>query len=269
MTLGGYLEPPQRNLEIMRVLLLLLAAKFVCSYLNGLFTVVSQANPAWGLAHCSLQAQARLYSTLEYFDDFVWSIGPALNGLPGAISFQSFNYPAFYLAPTFDDPEAPTRLGLVQDPNSDDASFMIVSGLDGQEGSISAASLSNDVKLRGRFVTVGGALTGACADVQNGIALDVILDDGLLPIAASWMPSSMDPPLPQNVTIIASKPANIINTNFLGCHADMGKYKFCRVCTTGNDLLIWDVTSCTLLICDYTSESLQASSTRREPFIPT
>lgn len=209
--------------RMLRFTLPLVAVKAVQADFSGLYSFSTLANPAWALAHCSFQSQARLYSTLQNFDDFVWSVGPALNGVPGAVSFQSFNYPTLFLAPAYNDPDAPTRLGLVAGPDVDDASFIIVAGLDGPNGTISVQSLSKNTQLAGLYMSMGGSLTGACADgSQNGIALDVILDDGLMPLAATWAPSSMTPPMPSNVTIFANASISKINANYLGCHADMG-----------------------------------------------
>lgn len=62
---------------------------------SGAHSIASATNPNLRIRHCSFQLWATQPSSP--YMDFHWTLVPALNGQPGAVSLESFNYPGYYV----------------------------------------------------------------------------------------------------------------------------------------------------------------------------
>jgi len=195
---------------------------------------VALQNPLSGLSlrHCSFQ----LFGTRvdDKSNDFFWQISDPLNGVDGAISIQSVNYPGYYIT-IISVADETGRLGAVQTPNVDDSSFKMVTGLFG-EGSTVLQSLSKGVHA-GEYVTLKDSTTGNCASSFSGgqdaiLAPLSVVNQSLSSIArAIWqintnLPTAPPTPVPAavtvEVTVNSSEITGQINPLSMGCHSDSG-----------------------------------------------
>lgn len=112
--------------------------------------------------------------------DHFFKLVPALNGLVGALSFQSVNYPTWYIAPIADAEHG--RLGIVQTPTAADASWVVVPA---------GGGIGLSITLPGRgSMAVSQNLTGSCATNFRSPSANVYLStEGsswqLQPVSAS------------------------------------------------------------------------------------
>jgi hypothetical protein len=145
---------------------------------------------------------------------------PALNNDPAAFSLQSVNYPSYYLSAIPDDGFAEAhRLGITPSPD-DSASFYAVAGLsDPTAVSVQVASGT----LKGLYITLNSALSGACAGNYKAPSGDVYLSDGTGSggkAAATWTTRYTPPPPPPVVTIDVTNVTHTLNPAMRGCHSD-------------------------------------------------
>lgn len=100
--------------------------------------------------------------------DHIFTLVAGLNGAAGAVSFRSTNFPTWYIAPVAT--AEPGRLGLVEAPPSDAASWTITPAPGG------GLTLTN--VGRPQFgMGVGTNLTGACAPNYHSPSASVYLTD--------------------------------------------------------------------------------------------
>lgn len=157
--------------------------------------------------------------------DFWWEAVPALDGNAAAISFESTNYPSYFMVPiTASGLDETTRLGIVPKGQFDlsDASFIAVPGL-ANPNATSFVSASKNATYAGLHIVVApGMLSGQCASGYSSPAGDVFLDDGTLnPLAATWNAQGT-PSQQTGVRVDAANVTHIINPLVIGCHSDDG-----------------------------------------------
>jgi hypothetical protein len=99
--------------------------------------------------------------------DHVFTLVAALNGAAGAVSFRSTNFPTWYIAPVAT--AEPGRLGVVQDPPSEAASWTITPATSG--GGVLLTNMGRPLFGMG----VGGNLTGSCAANYHSPSASVYL----------------------------------------------------------------------------------------------
>ena len=142
--------------------------------------IIPVALPTLSFRHCYSQG---FVTPTDSNPDHQFKLVPSLNGDPGAISFQSINYPTSYIAPVAT--AEPGRLGIVQGPVPDDASWTI---------SPSGSGVSITLRSRGLSMSVGSNLTGICASSYSSPSASVYLED---PATASvWVLDSSGYPPP-------------------------------------------------------------------------
>lgn len=182
-----------------------------------------QLNPAaylqLGFRHCDYQAYATPVE--QGNNDFVFNVVPALNGGSG-YSFQSTNFPTYYIAPAPGAGVEATRLGIVDSPDVNDASFAVVAGLSNSSLS-SLQSLSLNSTFAGLYVSLSTTLSGGCSGGYGAPAGDAILADGTSdPVAATWFINQPPPPPPSVLQISGNNVTNAISEYTMGCHHDPG-----------------------------------------------
>eukprot|EP00055_Hartaetosiga_balthica_P017725 m.122044 g.122044 ORF g.122044 m.122044 type:complete len:822 (+) comp9387_c1_seq3:100-2565(+) len=179
----------------------------------GVYFLNSTLHPSVMVRHCDFQLFATLPSPLP--QDFLWDIVPALNGVEGAISFQSINYPTYFIT-LITDAEV-GRLGVVTSPNTDDASFQVNST---SENVFSFQTLSKG-NLKGGFMGLNGELHGDCSTKFQSPASDIVVSSSLSQAAIEFiLTKDVIPP-----TSISLNPTSIthgIDPLFMGCHSDTG-----------------------------------------------
>ena len=115
--------------------------------------IIPFAEPTYSFRHCDAQG---FVTPFDGNLDHLFKLVAALNGDASCVSFQSVNYPAWYIAPIAG--AEPGRLGLVQAPKPADASWTIAPSSGGRTGFVVTLPSRN-----GLAMTVGGNLTGHCA----------------------------------------------------------------------------------------------------------
>ena len=126
---------------------------------GGTFTELqSVKDTSKRLRHCELQAFAT--NMEDGNGDFMFSVVPALNKAPNAVSFQSANFATMHLTSAVPDQGVEAgRVGIANataDPDSASFEKVVVNG-----STLAFKSLSKDYP--GYYVSVNGKLTGGCA----------------------------------------------------------------------------------------------------------
>lgn len=137
--------------------------------------IVPVDDPSLSFRHCYSQG---FITPTDSNPDHQFKLVPALNGDAGAISFQSINYPTSYIAPV--TTAEPGRLGIVQGPPADDASWTIAN---------SGAGVTITLRSRALSMTVGSNLTGICASSYAPPSASVYLESATTN-ASVWVLSS-------------------------------------------------------------------------------
>ena len=109
------------------------------------------------IRHCSYEAYATTNKHPGPSGDYVWKVVPALNGKAGAVSLQSSNFMTKYLSIITKEEDG--RLGALDAPNKDDASFDLIANAD---NTTSFQSLSVGPH-KGHFITLSTKLQGGCS----------------------------------------------------------------------------------------------------------
>jgi hypothetical protein len=149
------------------------------------------------------------------------TISSRLAGNANGVSFQSTNFPTMYLAPVTGQAEV-GRLGIVANPDKDDASYTIVAGLtDATNYSIS--SLSTNPQYSGRYITLSAQIKAPCGYAPP--SGDIYLDASGAGVTQTFIvgaPPPPPPPPPATLSVDTSAVDHRINKLFLGCHSDPG-----------------------------------------------
>eukprot|EP00039_Didymoeca_costata_P024442 m.10286 g.10286 ORF g.10286 m.10286 type:complete len:840 (+) comp4236_c0_seq1:97-2616(+) len=130
----------------------------------GNYVTLSVYNTSKSLRHCN----ALLYETnfgLGPNDDHYFKVVPGLNGTNGTVSFQSRNFPTYYIAPiNGSGPGAPVggtgRLGVVQDDKTSHYTDLATFRL---KPTSAGADTFSIIAYDGRMVSLSPTLTGSCA----------------------------------------------------------------------------------------------------------
>jgi non-reducing end alpha-L-arabinofuranosidase len=160
---------------------------------NSTVNLTPLSLPAFSFRHCDAQGFVT-ETDLDQDHDFV--VVPALNGQAGALSFRSVNYPTYFIAPMTDDPAEPGRVGVVEAPQADDASWSLAPASSPSSSSFTLTCLGPT--RNGAVLGVGTNLTGSCAGNYAPPAASVYLVDpasspGPLPGSTSWSFTSNAP----------------------------------------------------------------------------
>lgn len=167
--------------------------------------------------HCYWQA----FATPLDGDDGHWTLVQALNGASGAVSFESINYPGYYLAPGTVGNE-PARLLALQGPDANDASFAVSPAANASQYSFT--SLSKNASYAGLLLSQATSITGLCEAKYQSPSGDVLLAPagGAGLVTQAWAITALPPPPPVTLTINITAPLNTVPSRFMGCHADPG-----------------------------------------------
>lgn len=186
----------------------------------GQYQLSPVSQPTLGLRHCNYQAFATPIEAGN--DDFNFLAVAALNGVSGQVSFESLNYPGMFLAPVGKVGEA-GRLGIVDSPDANNASYTPVAGLS-DPTKISLISSSTTPALAGKYVALGTSLSGQCAGNYNPPSADVYLADPSVVgnAVATWSGAYSPPPPPPYAIIDASNVTHRVSPLIRGCHVDVG-----------------------------------------------
>jgi hypothetical protein len=187
--------------------------------LNSVVSITSFADPSLSFRHCNYVASFHVADPSEP-DDFQFKVVPARSGAPlPAISLQSINFPSMFIAPTGKG----NAIGIVENADTDDASWNVVAGLAGPANTSSIVSLSKNAAFAGLFITYGTTRNAPCA--YSAPNFDAVLDAGTVAAASTvylMAPPPPPPPPPTLVTIDASAIDHVLPDRFLGCHMDPG-----------------------------------------------
>jgi len=136
------------------------------------------SQPKLSFRHCSAQG----FVTPDDGEDHFFKVVSALSGATNALSFQSVNFPTYYLSSMSSDPN---RIGIVSAPSPADASWMASSDPGGKGFFLTLPSRG------GAAMTMGDNLTGDCAGNYRPPSASVYLAP---PGAASlWVSESTSP----------------------------------------------------------------------------
>jgi len=128
------------------------------------------ALPGLSFRHCDAQGFVTPDDGSGPAEDHLFLVVPALSGAPpGALSFQSVNFPTFYIAPV--SGAEPGRLGVVEKPAPDAASWVATPA---PSGGFTLALPS----MGGAAMTVGSNITGSCASSYGPPSASVYLGAG-------------------------------------------------------------------------------------------
>ena len=154
---------------------------------NTTVNVVPATQPGYGFRHCDAQG----FSTPITGDaDHEFTLVPALNGDPNAVSFRSVNFPAWFIAPVAS--AEPGRLGVVQAPAPADASWTAAPAAGAGAGGGASVTLT---LAGGRgAMTLGSNLTGSCAANYDPQSAGVFLGAGSAWVVARASPGPPPPP---------------------------------------------------------------------------
>ena len=154
---------------------------------NTTVNVVPATQPGYGFRHCDAQG----FSTPITGDaDHEFTLVPALNGDPSAVSFRSVNFPAWFIAPVAS--AEPGRLGVVQAPAPADASWTAAPAAGGGAGGGAGVTLT---LAGGRgAMTLGSNLTGSCAANYDPQSAGVFLGAGSAWVVSRASPGPPPPP---------------------------------------------------------------------------
>lgn len=152
------------------------------------------------IRHCDFA----LYATplgIGQAQDYLFNLSAALNGAPNAVSFLAFAFKDHYLAPPANAPAPPPTAGFplaaVDNPDADDASWLVVPAAG---GAVSLVSLSKRPELSGLLLTRAPSVTGPCVGVSGfapPYAGDAVLSSaGGAPSAAQLWVFAEPPPTP-------------------------------------------------------------------------
>jgi hypothetical protein len=122
--------------------------------LNSTVTLQPARLPALTFRHCDAQG---FVTPTESNDDHHFTLVPALNGAPNAVSFRSVNFPLWYLSRVAG--AEPGRAGVVEAPAADAASWAVAPAPGG--GAHVTLTWLGDAS--GAQLALGANLTGSCA----------------------------------------------------------------------------------------------------------
>jgi hypothetical protein len=126
---------------------------------------------------------------------FVFSIGPALTGMAGAVSLALASSPGSYLTVVEGGGLAALPRKFIEDLAN--ASFVLVPGLSDPANTVSLQSLTRDPSTYGYYVSVGPSLDGPCEDLFEPPASSLLLTSGSNTVVSTWtLVGPMPPPLP-------------------------------------------------------------------------
>ena len=160
---------------------------------SGTHSIVSANNSAIALRHCDFQ----LFATSGALNgDFSFNIVPALNKAPNSVSFQSSNFGSRYISSSKVDgtkvSEKVGRLGITEDyANQDAASFEVVPGLTGEEGTVSFKAHSTD-----SYIALNGEVSGLCASGYKLPSSDAVLTSSPIDKSLATWRLAAKPPAP-------------------------------------------------------------------------
>ncbi len=156
--------------------------------LGTITTLTPSSIPTHSFRHCDAQGFA---TPTDKSPDHLFKVVAALNGAPGAVSFQSINYPTYHLAPVAG--AEPGRVGIVDSSKTskDDAQGWAEASWSARpaaavEGGFTLTNLGRP----GQVMQPGNNLTGACALMYKTPAVSVYL--GLPPTTARTMNINSD-----------------------------------------------------------------------------
>lgn len=144
--------------------------------------------PTLSFRHCDGQGFVTGDGTPPDMDHIFKVVAP-LNGAAHALSFQSTNYPTYYIAPVAG--AEPGRVGIVQGPDAGDASWL-VTPLGGTPPAVSLTCLGST--RGGAVLSVGTNLTGGCAGSYSPPSASVYLGPPGAP-SSSWLLDVTTPPV--------------------------------------------------------------------------
>ena len=189
---------------------------------SGVISLISATDSNLIARHCNYELFAcNGHSGPD--DDYNFRAIPALNRAPGALSFQSINFPDRYISISKDGGVESGRLGIDSPVDNNDASFAVVSGLS-DHSLVSLRSLSTG-QFQNAYMAINNKLEGACSSSYSLPSSDIILSlSPLSSAAATWNISAPPPPKPQNhtLTIHADQILHRIDPMYMGCHSDSG-----------------------------------------------
>ena len=142
--------------------------------LGTIVNLVPATMPLFGVRHCYSQAYVTPLAKKD--NDFGFKLVAALNGAPGAVSFESVNYNTSFLAEV--STAEPGRLGIVPAPDPDDASWLASPAPGG--GMFLTSTKSSTPPLA---ITLGPNLTGICAHEYSAPSADVVVSSSIPPVA--------------------------------------------------------------------------------------
>jgi hypothetical protein len=178
--------------------------------------IVPLADTTQVLRHCNYVASV---TANPNSDDASFTLVAPLNGVQGAASLQSVNYPTYYLA-IFNATSG--AVGIVDTPDANDASWAFQAPLSpgAPSGAYTLASLSKNAAWTGKLMYFATTNTAPCAYTPP--AGDVMLVDPSIakaaPGRASWM---VGPTPPANASVWTVTPTVTnpsVNRRFMGCH---------------------------------------------------
>jgi len=143
----------------------------------------STVNPDLYIRHCDYV----LWQTPQIapMQDFVWHVVAALNGESGAVSFQSTNYPTYFLSISPQSGLEPGRLGIVPQvatqAYNDSSSFKVVPGL----ADSSLYSFVAYGEFEGYYIAADQSQIGGCS-WQGQPYNDVVMAQSPNAAAATW-----------------------------------------------------------------------------------
>eukprot|EP00047_Mylnosiga_fluctuans_P024921 m.176110 g.176110 ORF g.176110 m.176110 type:complete len:817 (+) comp9956_c0_seq3:6-2456(+) len=175
------------------------------------------SNLQLGLRHCNYVCSATPKE--PGVQDFGWVIVPALSGAPDpAVSFQSVNYPTYYL--TIAD-QATGAVGIAENPDKYDASWTLATPLYKPLSNLSYSIRSASTgAFAGKYITASNQNKAPCGYAPP--SGDALLTDGSAAAASTWNLGTG----PSNGTSVIVDVGTVINPavnrKFMGCHHDYG-----------------------------------------------
>ena len=171
------------------------------------------SNVGVALRHCDYVCSVDLNDGTK---DFQFNVVAPLNGASGALSFASANFPDHLLSPVAGSDGV---VGVNQQPNADDATWVLVPGL---TDASNFTLVSQSARFKSFVLSLNRTTTGPCHDGP-----DVVLAAPGVPYVDTQTfvvgaPPPPPPPPPATVTIAAGVATSTLSSTILGCHSDEG-----------------------------------------------
>ncbi len=148
---------------------------------------------------------------------------PSPAGDSSAVSFQSMNYPTRHLSIITGSFAEIGRLGIDEQPDPYNASWVIVSGL-ADPTNFSLISQSRTPAFNGGYVTLSATDSGGCN--YGPPSGDVYVAPKGQGVSQTWILGTPPPPPPPPAATVTvdtqAGPDHPMNTWFMGCHSDPG-----------------------------------------------